>query len=88
MKVAFRSWRFIRDVAAQHLMARRHAHVKEYFSFHMAALIIGRVEQSMYSLEQETKHLSSALLICSSCRSGGYRHLRHCAESVHTVRCA
>lgn len=44
------------DVAAQHLKPHRRGHMNEYFSFHLAALIIGRVEQFMSHLEQEIKH--------------------------------
>jgi hypothetical protein len=48
------------DVAAQHLKPHRRGHMNEYFSFHLAALIIGRVEQFMSHLEQEIKRSSSA----------------------------
>lgn len=50
------------DVAAQHLKPRHRAHVNEYFSFHLAALIIGRVEKFISELKQEIKHFSSAPL--------------------------
>lgn len=88
MKVAFWSWWFNRDVAVQHLIARCGAHAKEYFSFHITALIIGRVEQFMSNLEQEIQDVSSARLVCNLCRRGGCNHLRRCAGSNHSVRCA
>lgn len=45
------------DVAAQHLKPHRRGHMNEYFSFHLAALIIGRVEQFISHLEQKNQAL-------------------------------